>query len=383
MPHEISLEMLPAGISLHAARGGETIAVQFKGVATSEDGELMIRYLSFADDLLSKVAASGVKIRQSQIDTLAAILRADRTATVWINELELITTCRPARSIRKGEPLFKDDIIDISDARFKGIEVPNDAGVLLICSSGWRKGVFFDFGPLNQSEQVVRDYELWRVLGQIVARLFFQERFAISNQDWAALLAARWFPFAGLSNKSIEDLLTHVRAGWGVTELLPAFRDELMEKVDRFIESWKSNAAFQNHMQLLSQSVERFKAADYLSCASIVYPRIEGLLRSHHISAAIPGGRGQMALTESAVSSLVENPYSLLLPQRFQEYLQTCIFASFDEDAGAIPFSRNSVSHGIAAESEFNLESAVIALLVCHQLFYCFPAARDAADNKT
>jgi hypothetical protein len=242
--------------------------------------------------------------------------------------------------------------------------------------------VFFDFGPIVQPEPVVRDYDLWKVLGQILARLSFQERFAISNQDWTALFAVRWFPFAGLRNQSIEALLGHVRAGWGVQELLPAFKDELLEKIDRFVGSWKTNAAFQSHTQLLDRAVERFKAADYVSCASILYPRIEGLLRSHHISGTISGARGQKALTESAVSSLVDNPYSLLLPQRFQEYMRTCLSASFDEDAGAIPFSRNSVSHGVAVESEFNLESAIIALLVCHQLFYCFPISKGEADDN-
>jgi hypothetical protein len=128
MPHEITLEMLPAGICLTAVRRGETAAVQFQGVATSEDGELLIRYLRFADDFLTRVAASSVNIKPSQIDNVVAIVRADKTATVYINELDLITTCRPARPIRKGEPIFKDDIIDISDARFAGIEVPNDAG---------------------------------------------------------------------------------------------------------------------------------------------------------------------------------------------------------------------------------------------------------------
>jgi hypothetical protein len=43
---------------------------------------------------------------------------------------------------------------------------------------------------------------------------------------------------------------------------------------------------------------------------------------------------------------------------------------------GALPLSRNSVGHGVAYASEFNLESALIAILVCHQLFYCFPISK-------
>lgn len=42
MPFSITLENVPAGICMSAARGGETVSVQYKGLATSEDGELLI-----------------------------------------------------------------------------------------------------------------------------------------------------------------------------------------------------------------------------------------------------------------------------------------------------------------------------------------------------
>jgi hypothetical protein len=375
MPHEVTLDLLPAGITVSAGREGETVSVQYRGVATTEDGEQLVRYLGFADEFLAKIATSGVRVLPSLVDNLAVIIRRNRTATVYVNELNLVSSVRVSCAIRAGQAVRKDDIVDFGECRFDGIDIPADSGVILLCSAGWRRGVLFDFGPLDTRSDNQRDYNIWEEFGGIITRLHFQERFAITNDDWSALFAKRWFPFAGLCGKSIDNLLGHVRAGWGVESLVPAYRIELQNKISGFLESWKTHDAYEDHVQILERAVERFRAEDYVSCTSILYPRIEGILRSHHLRASLPGDRKQQTLAECAVESKVGNPYSLLLPQRFHEYLRTCFFASFDEEAGTIPLSRNSVGHGVASESEFNLESAIIALLVCHQLFYCVPNA--------
>ena len=381
MPYEIKLENLPVGVAVSAAKSGEKVAVQYRGIATSEDGELLVRYLGFADSLLAAIAQVGPQIRASQVDNLAAIIRTDKSATVYVNELKLITSCRPARTVPRGEALTKDDIIELREAEFEGVTIPSDAGTLLICSSGWRKGIFFDFGPLCPDLKTPREYSPWQKLGEILARMFFQERFAITHEDWSALFAAHWFPFAGLRNDSIDKLLSHVRTGWGVQDLLPEFEKEISSKVDGFAESWSSNPTFLDHMQLLRCAVDRFQAGDYASCLSIIVPKIEGLIRSHHIRTASPGGRGQSELADVAVASLINDPYSLLLPQRFHEYLRTCYFASFDESSAQIPFSRNSVGHGVARDQQFNVESALIAILVCHQLYYCISTPKSHRSN--
>ena len=88
----------------------------------------------------------------------------------------------------------------------------------------------------------------------------------------------------------------------------------------------------------------------------------------------------QNALAETAVVRKVQNQHSLLLPQRFQQYLQKVYFANFNPVAQQIDVSRNSVAHGVADQSSFSKKSAVIALLVIHQLFYSFGAAPVAVE---
>ena len=116
----------------------------------------------------------------------------------------------------------------------------------------------------------------------------------ISDADWQTLFKARWFPFAGLRGQSIDELIGHLRAGWGVAELIPRFHEELMGKLEGFLTSWRTRAAFASHVSLLERAIERFRSADYESCTSILYPRIEGILRSHHILEGVPGKRDQL-----------------------------------------------------------------------------------------
>ena len=61
----------------------------------------------------------------------------------------------------------------------------------------------------------------------------------------------------------------------------------------------------------------------------------------------------------------------------FEEYLREVYFAGFDPDASHIEASRNSVGHGVANTSEFNLKNATISILIIHQLSYFLRTERD------
>ena len=172
--HNVEFERLPAGIAVSSVRKGENVTVQYRGVATSEDGELLIRYLGFASDFLDLLASKGAPIRPSQVDNLAAVIRKDRSATVFVNELNLISSVRVFLTVRAGEPILKDDIVDILEARFDGVEVPADAGVVLVYSVEWRKGLLFDFGPLDDRPDNSREYDVWKEFGKVLGDCSFR-----------------------------------------------------------------------------------------------------------------------------------------------------------------------------------------------------------------
>jgi len=67
----------------------------------------------------------------------------------------------------------------------------------------------------------------------------------------------------------------------------------------------------------------------------------------------------------------------LLLPHRFAAYLRDIYFANFNPVAQDIDVSRHSVAHGVATASDFNQKSAVLGILVIHQLFYFLENHRE------
>src|SRR5688572_4986681 len=132
MPYEITADQLPGGIALHAAREGENITAQDAGAATSDDGEALYHYLSFAENLLQQLRENGHPFAPSQIDNFLAIIGRDRATTVYVNELPLISTFRISRACESGDPVSTDDVVDFAESRLGDVSIPNNAGFIAI-----------------------------------------------------------------------------------------------------------------------------------------------------------------------------------------------------------------------------------------------------------
>ena len=124
------------------------------------------------------------------------------------------------------------------------------------------------------------------------------------------------------------------------------------------------------HIEILERAVERFQNDDPISCTSLLFSRIEGILRTHHNSLGTGVRPSAEILSESAVVAKTGKDTCLLLPHRFNTYLHEVYFSDFDPSAQKIEVSRHSVGHGVASESEFNSKSAALGILIVHQLFY-------------
>ena len=117
----------------------------------------------------------------------------DGTGTAYINEMPLSIKIRPKRNIhKKGDAVFSEDIADIQKLRMHNVTIPPEAGFLILFSVGWRKGLFYDFEPLDGPE---RDFDVELLLGQYYAYLSRQGLFKITETEWECLMEQRWFPF--------------------------------------------------------------------------------------------------------------------------------------------------------------------------------------------
>ena len=377
MPYEIDMNELPAGYVLTPARAGEHAKVVYCEFTSTEDGQYFIKRLEGSiNNILEKLPR---EFSPSQVDHLLVVYQSDKKATVYVNELSFELSIRTARAVEAGQEVRKSDIADIESFQL-GVEIPDDASFLFLFSVGWRRGLFYDFGPTLGAYRSRRQYSISDVLAQAYSHVLFQEIFGILDEEWSTLFSAKWFPFAGLSNETIEGLLSHIRSDWDPDEKLDDIASELECRLLQMLDDWGKKSIFMPHIEILERAVERFMAQDFMSCTSLLFPRIEGIIRTHRISNNNTGSLNQGDLARSAVAAKIDRESSLLLPRRFASYLEEVYFANFEPSELEVPVSRNSIGHGVAKASDFNKKSAVIGLLIVHQLFY-FLQDSSGPDN--
>jgi hypothetical protein len=188
---EIQLTQPLAGFSISNARPGEQMAVATREFTSSEDGDLFIQRLEGIQQCL----ISGVPNcpPPSQIDHFLAVIGPDLRAGIIVNELHTRILIKPKRSMKMGDLVTLDDVLDVTRMEL-GVPVPRDSAIVFISSHGWRKSLFFDFAPLIRPPKQ-RDYDLGILLGLQHAYLLFQEQFKITEPQWQCLFEQHWFPF--------------------------------------------------------------------------------------------------------------------------------------------------------------------------------------------
>ena len=141
-----------------------------------------------------------------------------------------------------------------------------------------------------------------------------------------------------------------------------------MAGVDARLRGWQRRELLDQQMGFLTTALERFRAGDNVSCISVLYPRVEGVMRCLFAQE----NPGQRADQEEMVVNLVENqyPHSMLLPQRFRDYLGAVYFQGFDLSKGSLPLSRHTVAHGVSQAGDYDFIRAAVGFMIFDQLFH-------------
>lgn len=346
------------------------VQVVYREFLTSEDGMKLIQRLEgFSSQLLPSIPKEA-GIKASQIDHLLAHFNREGEGIIYVNELEMVGEVRLKVGKEKGDPVFENDIVDISRLHFKGVEIPNNHGVVVIFSKGWRKGLYFDVSPIHK-ELPDRNYDFWTALGQCYNYLVFQELHSISPETWDKLFRSEWFPFATLSQATIKEMLAWVESEHSVDEILPKALAEVSDQLQLFRDRWCATDVLKDHYPILSIALDRFEAKDWVSASCILYTRIEGILREiAERESIVKFSQSQLSEAPSSFSGLPNT--SRLLPSKFQNYLSSVYFRSFDSH-NPTGISRNTVGHGVAPTDIFTSKSAVLGILIVDQLFYHIP----------
>lgn len=390
MPHEVRLqgERPTIGYALEASPGeGHEALMATAEFTSSANGEAFVSRLEGLPQDLLFAMPEEARVDPSQVHHLVGIVRKDNTATIYVNECEIKGLARSARAIDADEPMTEDDMVDLVSISFvdpgsgEAVVFPPDAGLVVVMSSGWRKGFYYDLDPLRDVAEE-RDYDVGKKLGSCMAYLFNAPIASMSQNDWDFMVGRGWFPFIGLPRRISRNLVGFARPEIDLDVVLPEVLDAVKAAVPRFREAWAGAELFRPHQVFLQRALDRFDEGDYLSCTAIVYPRIEGILRSIHELLGEGESAKQKVLarmgTEGRRKELHEN--SWLLPEGFQRFLEEAYFANFEPGKPAT-LSRNSVGHGVAGAEEFGEKGACLGLLIVHQLFYYLPETEVVVEE--
>lgn len=370
MPFDIDYgSQIPMGFAAAAAAvESPSATVRLSGFVSSEDGDELVTCLEgISDWVLNRVPAEK-RILESQVDHVLLLVSGNGKAKAYINELELVGQMRLKTALEPGASITVDDVADVHEMEFSDVDIPADVGLVILLSIGWRKGLFFDFAPIAPHGARKRTINPKALLAQIYTYLAFQERLKISEQEWEELFRQGWFPFIGLSTDQLRAILTQVRLGRPIDPLLDGFAQSTKLLSKRLRELIIERSDLRAHSLTLTKSLSHFEAGDYLSCTTMLFPRIEGVMRDWKRTVR-PGPANQKTLSSAAVTEQRESRHalSLMLPQKFQQFLVEVYFAQFDPDA-VEGVSRNTVAHGVAREDQFNLKSALLGVLILDQL---------------
>ena len=386
---EIKLDSIPAGYVMNACKPGEQVEIVLKEFRSSEDGDLFISRLEgFPRQMLNLIRQKyNLVMWESSIGNMVSVIRKDKTVSLYINvPTKVKMQMKVPRSIEAGTPISRNDISDIQEMVFEGVDIPKDAGVFMIFSAGWRRGLYFDFTPLPP-HLAERDYDINLVIGSYYSYLLFRDRFKLSDSDWENLFRNQWFPFISLSEKSISDILSHNINGWNIDDLLPQIKDEVLAILPEKLRLWENIEAFKPHIRFFQEAYEQYKDEKDISCISVLFPRIEGVIRTFQTLTDQPERPDQQDLAKTVISDTVNAKhiiYSPLLPLKFNKYLAEVYFSNFDPTEEDNPLSRNTVCHGIASEELFSLKASTLGFLILSQLAYYFSGigVSKEGDNK-
>lgn len=184
MPIDFTLPEKFAGFPLHAGTGPERILLECGALVPPSDPMRVQQVLEgLQQSVFSRIPGFP---DGSHVRSLVVLLRRDLSATAYVNELTFKVQMKLNRAVGKGEPVYTKDISNVQEVLL-GIDVPDDAAIIVVTSIGWRRSVYFDFGPLSEDQP--RIGPLSQVLAQQMLMLFGLEGEAQPTRTIVDLMA--------------------------------------------------------------------------------------------------------------------------------------------------------------------------------------------------
>lgn len=371
IPHKVRLKDIPLGYSMTSMRDGEYGWVMEKGFTSTDQADTFLNFMEgWPSDILNLIPGG---IQCSSVDSLLAVIKKDKSADVYINEKVYSIAGRVKKAVKEGDRIYASDLLDIEKFSVTGVEIPADTGIIFVFSFGWRKGFFFDFGPLHSNKRV---YDLNVELAEHCTYLMFQHLFSLTDDQWNTLITQQWFPFIYLSHSLQQQITKYLRGGLPIDDLLNPIAEELKGNIVLYVDSLDEIPLLKDDLPVFRQAIDRYLVDDHISASHIIYPRLEGIMRRFHYSVS-EDHVSQSKLVDTVIKTGGRslNPKSLLLASRFDTYLRKSYFADFDPKNPRI-VSRHSIGHGTAPVDLLNLKATTVGILTFLQVAAYLPPTK-------
>jgi hypothetical protein len=304
------------------------------------------------------------------------LVHIDLSADIYVN-FPFQAKMMPKRETKAGEPIYQNDIADIAELRFPGINIKENDSVIFCFKKGWKFGLFFDFNPADR-KSILDVKRLSHDLGSYYRYLTFQELYSILENKplFEFMFADGWFPFIQLLGGDFEELTSCYKH----KSEFPNNVDRFISKFDKdriktFVNRWWKNPLFESKQKILEAGIETYllgTEAGYINCVKTLYSEIEGIVRISYVNekGKDPSFADLVEYTKQKAEGKFGPRESLGFSDVFYRYLNEIVFKNFDLTTGQVDLSRHTVSHGVADQTKYTKNKALQAILILDQMYF-------------
>jgi hypothetical protein len=360
------------GIALESAKPGDKVRVARQGFYTDFDGDFFFTCLDQISELILSNWLNKNKMKESKISNCLIFIDEKSQADVFVNcptfmEVSIKDSSKVQNYVRR------EDIKDIQKVFFSGVKMRSNVAVIYIFSNRWRKGIYFNFLPIDPINPAPVPTNLFVVFGACHTCLAFPEIYQYNNSPEikAKLYNAGWFPFIRILGKPFTEIMNRLKNNLPLSDIETLIVESFDDKTVKIMyNSWILNQLFKKRETFLKKGIDEYFERDYISSIHVLYPCIEGILQDLSYEVKVHGDSGDRLATKLISYLKSKNPDTqLLLPENFKQYLIESYFAKFNRKSEEIEVSRHSIAHGAATNvDDYTQIKTLQALLILDQL---------------
>ncbi len=326
-------------------------------------------------------------ININAIHSFLILIHRDLSADIYINDFPIEVKIRAKRSVKAGTLITDNDIADMRELRFPGIDIQESDKVICCFKVGWKFGLYFNLLDDGGSDIASIQVELGRLYRYLSFQYVYQT--LESETYFKEMVNDGWFPFVEILGSEYKTLVnTYQNEKFDYDDRVRILLDRFDEsRVRRITTKWWKNPIFQEKRQLLQAGIDAFlqgNESGYINCIKNLYTEIEGIMRVLYFKDT---GKGNRVGQKEFISHLIDigkhtagDDHSLLLPQSFLEYLTGSVFTNFDLETGTVDLSRHSAAHGVATGRDYTRVKALQVLLTLDQIYFYLPSPTNETE---